>query len=101
MLLEQGLFHNCLTIGKSNTLTAHLTPCTLFNHTLHGIYNVPDSNLLAGENKGIYKYVQMYTQGKRKGGKSQFHKNGDLATEVSTQLSMYIKTSTIEETFRY
>jgi hypothetical protein len=27
-------------------------------HTLHGIYNVPDSNGLAGENKGIYKYVQ-------------------------------------------
>jgi hypothetical protein len=90
MLLEQGLFHNSLTIGKSNTLTAHLTPCTLFNHTLHGIYNVPDSNGLAGENKGIYKYVQMYTQDIEKEGIA-IPQNGDLTADVSMQFSTYIK----------
>jgi hypothetical protein len=64
-------------------------------------YNVPDSHGLAGENKGIYKYVQMYTQEQEKGGKSQFPKNGYLAMDVSTQLSTYIKTLTIEEKFWY
>jgi hypothetical protein len=29
---------------------------------------VLDSNGLAGENKGIYKYIQKYIQGKRKEG---------------------------------
>ena len=43
-------------------------------HTLHGIYNVPDSNRLAGENKGIYKNVQNVHTGK--GGKLQFPKMG-------------------------
>ncbi len=36
--------------------------------TLHDIYNVPDSNGLAGENNGIYKYIQKYIQDKRKEG---------------------------------
>ena len=50
---------------------------------------------------GIYKYVQMYTLDQWKGGKLQFPKNGDLAMDVSTQLSTYIKTSIIQEKFQY
>jgi hypothetical protein len=64
-------------------------------------YNVPDSNGLAGENKGIYKYVQSYTQDQWKGGKSQLPKNGDLIADVSTQFSTYIKTIATKEKFLY
>jgi hypothetical protein len=64
-------------------------------------YNVPDRNGLAIKNKGIYKYVQLYTQDQWKGGKSQFPKNGDLAMDDSMQRSTYIKTLTNKEKFQY
>jgi hypothetical protein len=65
--------------------------------TLHDIYNVTDSNGLAGKkNKGIYKYMQTYIQDIEKK-ETAVPKNGGLATEVSTQLSIWIKTSTIDE----
>jgi hypothetical protein len=59
----------------------------------------PVSNGLAGDNKELYKYVQMYTQDKRKGGNHN-SEIGDLTVDVSTQPSTYIKTSIIEETFQ-
>ncbi len=57
---------------QEQTFTAHLTPMHFIEHTLHGIYNVPDSNGLAGENKGIYKYVQNVHTGtmKREGNRN-------------------------------
>jgi hypothetical protein len=64
-------------------------------------YNVPDSNGLAGKNKGIYKYVQSYTQDQWTGGKLQFPKTGDLIVDVSTQSSTYIKTLANKEKFQY
>ncbi len=36
-----------------------------------------------------------------KGGKSEFPKNGDLATDDSTQLSAYIKSLANKEMFQY
>ncbi len=54
---------------------------------------MPDSNGLASKNKGIYKYVQNVHTGPIK--------RRELATDVSTQLSTYIKTSTNEEKFQY
>ncbi len=72
-------------------------PSALYSaKTLHDIYNVPDRNRLAGENKGTY--IQVYTE--VKGGNCSSQK-GDLAMEVSTQLSTYIKTSTIEVKIQY
>ena len=63
--------------------------------------NVPDSNRLAGENKGIYKSVQNVHTGSIKRREIAISQNGDLAMDVSTQLSTYIKTSTIAEKFWY
>jgi hypothetical protein len=52
---------------------------------------VPDSNGLAGKkNKGIYKYILTYIQDIKKE-ETAVPKNGGLATEVSTQLSTFIK----------
>ncbi len=50
--------------------------------------------------KGIYKYIHTYIQNQGKEG-TAVPKNGDLAAEISTQLSTYIKTSTNEEKFQY
>ncbi len=51
MLLRQGLYYDaCLTLGGSEHATAHLTPVHIYSFTpCMVIYNVPDSNGLAGE----------------------------------------------------
>jgi hypothetical protein len=50
---------------------------------LHDIYNVPDSNGLAGKRiKSIYKYIQSICRTKRKEGTS-VPRNGDLTADDS------------------
>jgi hypothetical protein len=63
--------------------------------------NVPDSNRLAGENKGIYKYVQNVHTGSIKRREIAISQNGDLTGDVSTQFSTYIKTLANKEKFPY
>jgi hypothetical protein len=68
MLPEKGLLQYYLPIGKA-TPSQPTLPMYLYSAmTLHDIYNVPDSNGRAGENKGIYKYIQKYIKDKRKEG---------------------------------
>jgi hypothetical protein len=50
MLLWQGPYYDCLNLGRSEHVTAHLTPVHIYSFTpCMVIYNVPDSNGLASE----------------------------------------------------
>ena len=50
MLLRQGLYCDCLTLGRREHVTAHLTPVHIYSFTpCMVVYNVPVSNGLAGE----------------------------------------------------
>ena len=66
------------------------------------IYNVPDSNGLAGEQMDLQVYTNSYTQDQWKGRVISITQNGDLTKDVSTWSSTYIKTlGLIKEKFPY
>jgi len=98
---KQVLFALTL-LARKTTLSQPTLPQSTFIHTHPAcIYNVPDSNGQASKTKGIYNYVQMYTQDQRKGGKLQYPKNGDLTIDVLKPSSTYIKTLANKEKFQY
>jgi len=66
-----------------------------------GFTNVPDSNGLAGKNKEHLQVCTNVHTGQKKRREIVISQNGVIATDVSMQLSTYIKTSTIEEKFQY
>jgi hypothetical protein len=101
MLLQQALYHNCLTVVKGNTLTAHLTPCTLFINTLHGILQCAGQQWAGRQEQRAFTSMYKCTHRTKEKEGIVIPKNGDLTADVSTQSSTYIKTSTKEEKFQY
>jgi len=95
MLLQQGIYYNCITIGKSNSLTAHLTPCTLFNHTLHGILQCAGQQWAGQREQRAFTRVYKCTHRINEKEGITIPKNGDLTADVSTQSSTFYSSTLV------
>jgi len=97
VLSGRGLYHNSLQQPNSPPY-----PSAIYSYTPWMIiYNVPDSNGLAGEQMDLQVYTNPYIQDQWKGRVIAITQNGDLVKDVSTWPSMYIKTLTNKEKFPY
>jgi hypothetical protein len=92
VLSKQGLYVHWLVSQGSNTLTAHLTPCTLLNTHPACILQCTGPQWAGRRNKGIYKYIQICIHRIKKKEVIAITENGDLTEDVSTRSSTYIKT---------
>ncbi len=76
-----------------------LPQCTFIHTHPACIYNVPDSNGLAGKNKRHLQVCTIVHTGSMKRREIATSQNGDLTADVSMQFSTYIKTLTNKEKF--
>ena len=76
VLSKQGPYVHWLVSQGSNTLTAHLTLVHFIHIHLAFIYNVTDSNGLAGEQMDLQVYMNPYTGSTKREGNRNYPKWG-------------------------